>query len=190
MNPNQNHIPVLLFLIFGAAARLIPHMPNFVPVEGLTLFGAAYLKRKELAAILPVLLLYLTDLVINNTVMRPFFTGREGFIWFSNYMIYSWIAMLVIAATGVYILKKVTPGRLVTATLASSLVFFLVSNFGVWVHSTSFYTKDFNGLLTCYVAALPFLRTSMISTFLFTAILFGSYSLFTRFGTKKESSTL
>ncbi len=164
----------------AAIARIVPHMPNFAPVEGLTLFGAAYLKRKELAAILPIVLLYLTDLVINNTIMRPFYPESKGFIWFSNYMIYSWSAMILIAILGAFTLQKISFHRIVGATLGASIIFFLVSNFGVWLHATSFYTKDFAGLMTCYIAAVPFFKTSLISSFLFIAILFGGYEIFLR----------
>lgn len=175
-------------MVVAAVARIVPHMPNFSPVEGLTLFGAAYLKRKELAAILPVLLLYVTDLFINNTIMRPFYPESAGFIWFSNYMIYSWSAMIVIAILGVYVFRKISIQRVIGATLGASIVFFLISNFGVWLHSTSFYTKDFSGLMTCYIAAIPFLKTSMISSFLFNALLFGGYEIFFRLVVKNATA--
>ncbi len=174
-------------MLLAAVARIVPHVPNFTPVEGLTLFGAAYLQRKTLAAILPILLLYLTDLVINNTVMRPYFTNQEGFVWFSNYMIYSWLSMIFIAVLGSKLLQKVTFKNLVAATLGASILFFVISNFGIWLHATSFYTKDIQGLLTCYTAALPFFSTSLVSTGLFTAILFGGYEAFRTIAAGKTS---
>ena len=178
MKSNIQTAGILTIIIVGILTRVIPHVPNFVPVEGLTLFGAAYLKRKEFAYIMPVLLIYLSDLVINNTTARIYFTEHDGFIWFSNYMIYSFISLILIVLAGRIILKKILAANVVVSALAASIIFFLISNFGIWVHSTTFYSKDLSGLMTAYIAGLPFLKTSMISTLLFTCILFGAYEWF------------
>lgn len=178
MKPNIQTAGVLTIIIVGILTRVIPHMPNFAPVEGLTLFGAAYFKRKEFAYLLPILLLYLSDLIINNTTARIYFTENEGVVWFSNYMIYSFASMILITLIGRLLLKKIAATHVIVSALTASIIFFLISNFGIWVHSTSFYSKDLNGLMTAYIAGLPFLRTSVISTLLFTSILFGAYEWF------------
>lgn len=178
MKPNIQTAGVLTIIIVGILTRVIPHMPNFAPVEGLTLFGAAYLKRKEFAYLLPIILLYLSDLIINNTTARIYYTETEGIVWFSNYMWFSFASILLIALFGRFFLKKISATNVIASSLAASVIFFLVSNFGVWVNATSFYSKDLNGLLTAYIAGLPFLKTSVISTLLFTCILFGAYEWF------------
>jgi len=178
MKPNIQTTGILSIIIVGILTRVIPHVPNFAPVEGLTLFGAAYLKRKEFAYILPIALLYLSDLIINNTTARIYFTENEGIIWFSNYMLYSFASLTLIVLAGRFLLKKIAATNVIVSALAASVIFFLVSNFGIWVHATSSYSKDLSGLMTAYIAGLPFLRSSVVSTLLFTCILFGAYEWF------------
>lgn len=180
MTEKRLHI-VAVFVLFAVAgvARLIPHIPNFTPTEGVTLFGAAYLGRKYFAFLLPVLMLYITDLVLNNTINRSFFTESEGIVWFSNYMIYGMLSIAFIVLMGSGILKKITIFRVGGAALGSAVIFFIISNFGVWLHS-AFYTRDIAGITQCYIAAWPFFRTTLISNLLFTALLFGGYELFLR----------
>jgi len=175
-------------LAVAAMIRLLPHMPNFTPVEGITLFGAAYLSRKHLAYILPIITLYLTDLIINNTVARSFFADQEGFIWFSDYMIFNVLALIIIAFVSRPILTKVNYYTVPLAAVSSSVLFFAVSNFGVWITSHGAYTKDLQGLMACFTAALPFFRTSLASTFLFTAVIFAAFEFFQKTSVVTRSS--
>ncbi|MBK9151003.1 MAG: hypothetical protein IPM26_08345 [Saprospiraceae bacterium] len=177
-----NHLYAFMLLVAVAGvARIIPHIPNFTPVEGVTLFGAAYMGRKYLGWFLPVLMLYVTDLILNNTVNRVFFQEKEGWIFYSDYMIYVWISIVLISIGGSYILTKVNAGRVLGAALFSSFLFFVVTNFGVWLHSTTLYSKDLSGLTQCYIAAWPFFRTSLLSNLLFVTLLFGGYELLKKY---------
>jgi hypothetical protein len=177
-----NHLYAFMLLVgVAGVARIVPHIPNFTPVEGVTLFGAAYLGRKYPGWLLPVLMLYVTDLILNNTVNRAFFPEQEGWIFFSDYMIYVWISIVLISVAGAYILAKVNAGRVLGAALLSSVLFFAVTNFGVWLHSTTLYSKDLSGLIQCYIAAWPFFRTSLLSNILFVTILFGGYEILKKY---------
>jgi len=190
MKSNKNIALVILFLIIGACARWIPHLPNFTPTEALALFGAAHLSKRYLAILLPLLLWYISDFVLNNTILRSFYTETEGTIWFSNYMIYNAVAIVFIVLLGRKLLQKVTAGNVVLASITSSIMFFLVTNFGSWAHGASFYTRDFSGLMASYMAGLPFFATSMLSTLLFSGILFGSFHLISSmiYGIKKTAT--
>ena len=175
-------------MLVGAFARIIPHMPNFTPTEGLTLFGAAYLSRKYLAILLPILMIYASDFVLNNTILRVYFTEQEGIIWFSNYMIFTIISIVAIVGIGSVLLKKVSFLNVGISAFVSSLAFFLISNFGVWLSSTLMYSKGFAGLIAVYTAGLPFFKTTLISSLVFTSIIFGSFELLKYAAFKKSSS--
>ncbi len=162
---------VLLIAVLG---RLIPHTSNFTPVESVALFAGAYLSARYFAFLLPLIVLYLTDLFLNNTILRSFYTSDEGIIWYKNYMLYSAVSLIAIVAIGSLIKGKIKLWTVGLGALSGSLLFFLVSNFGVWIHSTV-YPKSMTGLVECYTLALPFLRNSILSNLLFTAVLFGAY---------------
>jgi hypothetical protein len=157
--------------------RFVTVIPNFSPIVGLTIFGAALFSRKYLAIIVHFLCIYFSDLIINNTISRPFFPEASGFIWFSEYMIWNFIAYGSIALLAMVALKKLTFKRGISVTLISSVIFFLTTNFGSMINSMGLYPRDFSGLMMSYTAALPFFRTSLISDLVFSGALFGIYFL-------------
>jgi hypothetical protein len=188
MKNRDSIIAVLVLMAIGAFARLIPHMPNFTPTEGLAIFGAAYFAKKYWAVLATVVMLYFSDLLINNTIARSFFTEQEGFIWFSPYMFFNLLAVVLTVIVTSNLLKKVSVVSLFGSVLISSVLFFLVSNFGAWAEGTIPYTKDFNGLMAAYTAGVPFYYPSLISTLLFTTILFGSFEIFKLLISKRQKT--
>jgi LPXTG-motif cell wall-anchored protein len=95
-----------------------------------------------------------------------------------NTVLFTWGGFVLIALLGVWIKKHKTPARAGYASLISSLVFYLVSNFGVW--AMGWYPRNFSGLVSCYVMALPFLRNFTIATIFYTALFFGLYEIVAR----------
>ncbi len=176
MKENKNTILAGGILLIAVLGRLIPHTSNFTPVESVALFAGAYLSARYFAFLLPLVVLYITDLFLNNTILRAFYAADDGFIWYKNYMLYSAVSLIVIVAIGSLIKGKIKMWTVGLGAISGSLLFFLVSNFGVWIHST-IYPKTVTGLVECYTLALPFLRNSILSTVLFTAVLFGMYEL-------------
>lgn len=172
-------------MVIGAFSRLIPHIPNFTPTEGIIIFGVAYLGRTYLTVLLPLLLMYMTDFIINNTVARPFFSEVDGIVWYSNYMIFNIISLLLIVFITSALLKKITVLRIISSAFIASVVFYLVSNFGSLFSPTGLYTKDITGLMQSYIAGLPFFRTSLLSNLIFTSIIFGSYYALNLIKTRK-----
>ncbi len=175
---NINIKVIVLLMVLAAFCRFIPHMPNFTPTEGLTLLGAAYLGRKQWAIFIPIIMLYFSDLIINNTIARPYFPNQEGIIWFAPYMIFNLIAIIAIVMICSGILKKINFLSVFGSALMASILFFLITNFGSWIDGFMPYSKNLSGLMACYVAAIPFFWTSLISNLVFTGVLFGSYELF------------
>ena len=152
---------VLACMILAAAAsRLIPHPPNVASITAVALFGGAYLSDKRLAFLVPMTALFLSDLVLG------LYSHME--------VIYGSFALVV--CLGLLLRRRRTPLAIAGAALAGSIVFFAITNFGVWVFG-SLYPKTTAGLLTCYVAAVPFFQNTLVGDALYTAVLFGGFAL-------------
>src|SRR5947209_7150947 len=152
---------VLVCMILAAAAsRLIPHPPNLTSITAVALFGGAYLSEKRLAFIVPIAALFLSDLVLG------LYSHME--------VVYGSFALVV--CVGLLLRRRRTPVRIAGAALFSSILFFVITNFGVWAFD-SLYPKTFAGLVTCYVAAVPFFQNTLVGDALYTAVLFGGFAL-------------
>ena len=152
---------VLVGMILAAAAsRLIPHPPNVASITAVALFGGAYLSDKRLAFLVPVAALFLSDLVLG------LYSHME--------VIYG--SFILVVCVGLMLRRKRTPLRLAGAALSSSIIFFVITNFGVWAFG-SLYPKTMAGLATCYVAAIPFFQNTLVGDALYTAVLFGGFAL-------------
>jgi len=187
MKANKNNFIVAGTLIFiGAFSRLLDFLPNFSPMESIALFGAAYLGHKVLAYLVPLVAMYMSDLVLNNTVARVFFPDVEGFVFFHEYMIYNALGMIAIVALGRVLLsgKEIKAMPILGSALAASAIFFIITNIGSWL-TPPLYTRDLTGLTAAFTAAIPFFNTSWISTLLFSGLLFGSFELFKRYQASK-----
>ena len=188
MNKLNVRFGVLTVLILCAAlTRLLPHPSNFAPIGAIALFGGAYFKQVRNAIFLPILAFWASDLVLNNIVYKQYY---PNFTWFSQNLLWSCLAMVVIALASKILLKKITATNVLAVAFVSATIFFLVSNFGVWASSTHGFTKDFAGLMTCYLAGLPFVLNTLLGDMFFAAILFGVYEWASRKYPKMASSTL
>ena len=118
-----------------------------------------------MAFLLPLLALWFSNLFINNVFYAQYY---DGFEWFGNKEVY--IAFTLIVLLGVILLRKVNLLRLVGASLSSSVLFFMVTNFYVWMEGTM-YTKTSAGLVTCYVAAIPFFWNTLAGDLFYVALL-------------------
>jgi len=162
-----------LLVLFAAFSRLIPHPPNFAPIGAMALFGAAYFSQRYLAFAIPIISMWLSDLVLNNVVYGQYF---DHFIWFYQGFYWTYGAFIVIGLLGFEVLKKVKVQNLVLASLLASISFFLLSNFGVWA-STTMYPKDVSGLIACYTAGLPFFKNTIMGDLVYSGVLFGAFEL-------------
>jgi hypothetical protein len=151
---------VACMILVAAASRLIPHPPNLASVTAMALFGGAYLSKRRLAFLVPMAALLLSDLVL----------GFYSRMW----VVYGSFALVV--CIGLLLRRRRTPVAIASAALASSILFFVVTNFGVWVFG-SLYPKTMEGLLACYVAAIPFFQNTIMGDALYTTVLFGGFSL-------------
>jgi len=165
---------ISIIILLAAFTRIMPHPPNFSPMAAIGLFGAAHFAKKWQAFLIPLIGIWISDLVINNFVYS---SHSSNFVWFYGGFYWQYISYVFIIFAGLFIFNK---GISVTNTLggmvSSSGIFFLFSNFGVWAGG-AMYTKNFSGLITCYAAGIPFIHNTIISDALFTTVLFGTYYL-------------
>lgn len=154
---NKNRFIVLTGMVLTAtAARLIPHPPNFSPIAALALFGGASFASKRAAFLVPLVALFLSDLVLGFYTITPVVYG----------------SFALITCLGFWLRQRQNVARLATAAVASAVLFFVLTNLGVWVFET-LYPKTPAGLAECYIAAIPFFRNTLLSDLLYSALLFG-----------------
>ena len=159
---NRARLLALVAAIFAAAAmRLLPHPPNFSPIAAMALFSGAYLPKRVLAFAAPFGALILSDLLLGG-----FYDGIA--------VVYASFGLTVLI--GWAVARRKTPLTIVGAALASSLLFFVLTNFGVWQFS-GFYPRTWEGLVACYSAAIPFFQNTLAGDLVFTALLFGGFAL-------------
>jgi hypothetical protein len=168
--PRPNVLLIISLVLIAAATRLLPHPPNFVPVGAMALFGASALPKKWLAFLLPLAAYYLSDLVLNNVFYAEYF---DGFYWGANVWIYGGVALMVLFGMGVLRNASFSWGRVGGAAVGATFIFFLMSNFGVWIGGMM-YPKTMTGLVACFAAGLPFLVNSLLANLIFSGALFGA----------------
>jgi hypothetical protein len=149
-----------LFIVIAVAVRLLPHPWHLTPLGAALLFFGA--KRPVREWIAPMLLLMSADVYL-TTVHYGMHLGVEQFV--------TWAWYVAAMGIGYALVRKVDAVRVVGASLASAVTFFLVSNFSVWVFGTM-YPKTFAGLIQCYTLAIPFFRGTFASDLIFTPVLF------------------
>src|SRR6185503_16001806 len=145
MISNHARLAALLSAILAAAAlRLVPHPPNFSPIDAMALFSGAYLGRRWLAFIAPFAALLLSDAILG------FYRGME----------FQYLSVALIVLIGWFALSRTSVARVAAASIAGSVLFFVVSDFGTWVVS-GMYPHSLSGLAECYVAAIPFFPNTL-----------------------------
>ena len=152
---SSNFIFLLLFVI---SMRLIPHPPNFTPVLATAILAPHIFSKKIVISIfLLILAMFISDI----------FIGLHKFLFFT----YLPLIFILLISNYTSFKKK----NIFILAIVSPLIFFIISNFGVWLLS-DFYEKDIIGLYQCYIMAIPFLQNSFISTVVFLFLYFIFYN--------------
>lgn len=172
-----------LLIVAAAFTRLFPHAPNFTAVGAIAVFGGSVIKDRKLSFILPLAALLLSDICLQ------LFTSTKGFYGTSQYFVYA--AFIIITALAGF-MKKRTVANIAFAAVWSGLIFFVISNLGVWA-SSNFYAKTFAGLAECYFAAIPFYKNELFGNFVLNSIMGNAFYSFLMFGAyaimEKRAST-
>lgn len=173
-NMEFNNKTFKIILIFGlialaAFSRLIPHPGNFTPLAAIALFGAAYFSNKKWAIIIPVLAWWLSDLLLNATVFAQYETTL-----LASYQLWSFLSIALIAVAGYFMLRKISFKTIFGSAFVAAIIFFLISNFGVWLTGTM-YPINISGLISCYVAGIPFFHWSLLGNIFYLGLMVGVY---------------
>lgn len=155
-------VPYLAIILLAVVARLIPHSPNFAPIGGLALFSGANFKNK-IALLIPLSAMFISDI----------------FLGFHKTVPFVYVSFLIIALIG-GLIKNNKWQSLLNASLISSVLFFLITNFGVWATGTM-YAKNFNGLMQSYAMGIPFFRNTILSDLFYSFSFFYGYRFLSNF---------
>jgi predicted lysophospholipase L1 biosynthesis ABC-type transport system permease subunit len=172
LSPGPLALAALIFL--AALSRLIPHPPNFSPVEAVALFGGAYFANRAWALVVPLIGMFVSDLalgLLNGGIYFDYFVSA-GFA-----LIYLCLALSAVLGFGMR--GRVGIGRVIAYSLMGSVLFFLVTNFGTWLGS-NMYQHTAAGLLAAYVAGIPFFQNTALGTLFYSGLLFGAFAYLRR----------
>ncbi len=150
-------LPMVVAILLISTYRILPHPWNFAPVCAMAIFGGMYLNR-TLAILLPIASMAVADLFL-------------GMHWLVTPVIYGSIALSAVIGmwVGNDISNKVKfGGKVVSGTLASSVLFFVLTNLATWV-TLDIYSKDMAGLIACFVMAIPFFNNALLGDMFFIA---------------------
>ena len=151
---NYIKISVGIFVAL-AASRFIPHPPNFTSLLALSFYVPALLGIR-----------YLPALIIG-------FAITDLFLGFHSTTLFTWGTVIFIGLLSKHFIKNIISR--ISGALIGACIFFIVTNFGVW--SIGSYGYTMNGLLICYILAIPFFAYSLISTFIFSSIIETVYKI-------------
>ena len=161
-----------IIVLAAGILRLLPLPYNFAPIGAMALFGGAYFGKKWQSFLVPIAALFISDLVMNIAFYHTFVLFHSMVLW-----VYGAFALNVII--GSLLIKKAKVSSIATASVTASIMFFIITNFGVWLSAgfMQMYPHSFAGLASCYAAAIPFFWRTLTSDLLFSAILFGVFEL-------------
>ena len=168
----QDIFPIVLVLLL-AFSRLIPHPPNFTPVVAVAIMSGYLFKN-----------IYISFAVLITSMLLA-----DAFIGFYKNMFFVYFSLILISYIFYKISSNINSKNLFIFSLLGTIVFFIISNFGVWIlgglgPNNLPYDKNLNGLLECYILAIPFIKNTMLSTLVFT---YGAYIANIFFIKKKTS---
>lgn len=205
MKKNQPKIILVLSAIMVAAIfRLIPHWPNFTPMAAIALAGGALVTNRFLGFALPLLAMFISDLLTVLFINYQWTTPSEYFTSPETALVYlSIVAMTTIGAwfgsrnysksttenSGKFFEKKFS-SDLLNVSFLSALVFFLISNFGTWISANSMMPKTFVGLIGTYEMGIPFFGYNLLGNIFYSFLMFGFFHAVTDFKTSLKRETI
>jgi len=154
----RNNLLIIGFILLGILTRITPHPPNFTALGAIALFGGAFLHDKKLAFIVPIAIMILSDLILGYKLVLSVYIG-----------------FLIMVFIGLYLQKKQNGLRIINAALIGSLIFFIITNFSVFLTS-SLYPKNIIGLIDCYTLAIPFFINTLIANITYSLIMFYGFN--------------
>ncbi len=152
-------------IVFAALMRLAPHPWNFTPVAAMALFGGAALRRPLFAFGVPLLALLVSDFALNFWHVGQALVPPDPWVYGS---------FILIGLLGYTVGRQARVATLATASLSGSVLFFALTNLGVWAGGV-LYPRTLEGLAACFTAALPFFANTVAGDLFWNAVLFGAF---------------
>jgi hypothetical protein len=181
-------ILIFAMIVLAAALRLAPHPWNFTPVGAIALFSGAMVRDRRLAFLVPVLVMFATDLIIGFNKLSP--------LVYASFLLSVLIGRAVVGARfsasqsqpepSARSRKRAVP-RIAGAIFLGALQFFLITNFGVWAFLDS-YPRTGTGLAACYIAGLPLFWNTLAGDAVYATVLFGGFFLAERLAPRLRQS--
>ena len=165
----MNYLLCILLIALGVVSRIVIHVPNFTPILSIALLSGIYIKNRFIIAI-PILIMLISDLYIGSHIIAP----------------WVYFPIAVICLIGYF--SKNNTFSIISYSMLSSILFFIISNFGVWFSGG--YGYSIEGLITCYIAAIPFFKNTLISTVLFSSFIHLVYSVINSIIKNKQSEKI
>jgi hypothetical protein len=177
-------------IVLAALTRLVPHPPNFTAISAMALFGAAYLPSRKLALIVPLAAMLLSDLALEALVQAHVLSGwiaQGRGIYSYMWVVYATTALITVLGFILRNHKSVTV--VASMTLLSAVVFFVATNFAMWLIGIetwrtgevnplkTAYAPTLAGFLDCYIQALPFFHWTLLGNVVYGGVLFGGFAL-------------
>jgi hypothetical protein len=145
-----SYVLLVIIILALSLTRLIPHPWNFSPILAVGIFSGFYFRQFYLSLFVVTASMFIGDL----------------FLGFHSLMFFTYIALALAVLIGFYV-KHFKFTEILYSGLASSVSFFIITNFGAWLTHGEMYAKNFSGLMQSYVMAIPFFHNTLISTFLY-----------------------
>ena len=158
----NRHILIVIIILIGAFSRIIPHPPNFTAIGAISVLGGVYFGKNYLAFLVPIISMLISDFVL-------------GF----NMALSVYLSFLIMIPLGIGIKNKLSKLSVIKTSIYASVVFFLITNFSVWIFSTV-YPNNIYGLLICYYAGIPFFFNTLLGNIFFSFSLFGIYEIISK----------
>lgn len=148
-------------IVLAALTRLIDHPANVSPVMAIAIFAGAFIFDKRFALLIPIGAMLLSDL----------------FLGFYPVSVFVYLAFGIGIFIGYLIKSRVKVQNVVLASLAGSMIFFVITNFGSWLTDPMYQPLNWDSLVRCYTLAIPFFRNTILGDITYVTVLFGSYVL-------------
>lgn len=160
---------LVIMLLIASIARLFPHPANVAPIAAMALFGGVFFKSRWMALVIPIACMFFSDVLLQIGHLLGYFE----FAGFHVLMPVVYGAFLLLVIIGRLIQAKgMSMPKVIGGTIAGSVLFFLLTNFAVWI---SFMPYTWEALVQCYTQAIPFFRATLLGNLFYVAVLFGSY---------------
>lgn len=165
---NNKTLLIVLIILIGAFSRIIPHPPNFTAIGAMSILGGLYFGKKYLAFIIPFMAMLISDIILGYKM--------SVIVYFS---------FLIIVPMGIILRKKLSYSSLFKTSITVSVIFFLITNFFVWIFSSPadgiyYCPPNLTGFIKCYTQAIPFFFNTLLGDLFFCFTLFGLYEILSK----------